>query len=187
MKMNSGIAGKISSFIVPQICRYARLKVCSHPSPTPPKMRARKSSVKEIGKAMKMTATMPTSMMSPRVSAKLMDSDLDLLVPGQGRAGSPSPDALHELRDTLQEEHEGGQRNDAAQRPQDRHPGTGARALVDRERVQEIIDRDEEQHDHRRQEQQQKRQAVDHALRSIRECLPQYVGSDVSALQERQC
>src|SRR5262245_2925039 len=111
---------------------------------------------------MKMTATMPTSMMSPRASATLMASDLDLLVLGQEFAGPPGPQALHELRDALQEQHEGGQRNDTAQRPQDRRPGTGARALVDRDRIEEIVDRDEEQHDHCRQEKQHESQAVDH-------------------------
>src|SRR5215475_4320926 len=145
-------------------------------------MRARNRSVKEMGKPMKMTAIMPTSMMRPRTSVKLMSSDLDLLVLRQELAGAPSPKALHELRDALHEQHEGGQRNDAPQRPQDRRPGAGARALVDRKRVQEIADRDEEQHDHGGQEQQQKRQAVDHALRSIRELLPQHVGADMRAL-----
>src|SRR5262245_27391869 len=148
-------------------------------------MRARKRRVKEIGNPMKMTATMPISMMSPRASAKLMVSDLDLLVLAQELAGAPGPEALHELRDALQEQHEGGERNDAAQRPQDRRPSAGARALVYRNRVEEIVDRDEEQNCHRRQEEQHKRQAVDHALGSIRESFPQHVGADVSTLQER--
>ena len=87
-------------------------------------------------------------------------SDLDLLVPGQELAGSPGPEALHELRDALQEQHEGGQRNDAAQRPQHRRPGAGARALVDRDRVEEIVDGDDEQHHHRRQEEQDECEAV---------------------------
>src|SRR5581483_6373459 len=103
----------------------------------PPKMMARNRSVNEIGKPMKMTATMATSMTRPRISEKLMASDLDLLVLGEELARAPGPQALHELGHSLQEEHEGGQRNDAAQRPQDRRPGTGARALVDRDRVEE--------------------------------------------------
>src|SRR5688572_23886719 len=101
-------------------------------------MRARNSRVKEIGKPMKITATMLTSMVSPRAAVKLMISDLDLLVPGQELAGSPGPQALHEFGNALQEQHEGSQRNDAAQRPQDRRPCAGAPALVDRDRVQEI-------------------------------------------------
>src|SRR5262245_18326361 len=132
MKMNSGTAGKISSFIVPQICRYARLKVCSQPRPTPPQMRARNSSVNEIGKPMKITATIATSIMSPSAAVKLMTSNLDLLVVGQKLAGSPGPQALQQFGNALQEQHEGRQRNHAAQRPQDRRPGAGAAALVDR-------------------------------------------------------
>src|SRR5262245_53052255 len=102
-------------------------------------MMARNRSVKETGKPMKMTATMPTSMISPSASPRFMASDLDLLVPGQEGAGAPGPKAFHELRDALQEQHERGQRNDSAQRPQHRRPGAGARALVDRHRVQEIV------------------------------------------------
>src|SRR5581483_6036197 len=100
----------------------------------PPKMMARKRRVKEIGKPMKMTATMATSMMRPRISEKLMASDLDLLVLGEELARAPRPQALHELGDPLQKEQERRQRNDAPQRPQDRRPGAGARALVDRDR-----------------------------------------------------
>src|SRR6188474_1926644 len=111
-------------------------------------MRARNSSVKEIGNPMKMTATMPTSMIRPRASPTLMGSDLDLLVLGQELAGPPSPQAFHELRDALQEQHEGGQWDDPAQRPQDRRPRPGTRALVDGDRVEKVVDRDEEQHDH---------------------------------------
>ena len=76
--------------------------------------------------------------------------------------------------------------NDAAQRPQDRRPCSGSRALVDRDRVDEVVDRDEEQHRHGRQEEQDERNAVDHALGSIRECFPQHVGAHVRALEQRQ-
>src|SRR4030095_11738162 len=113
-------------------------------------MRARNSSVKEIGNPMKMIPTMLTSITNPRASAPVMSSDLDLLVLGQELADSPRPEALHELGDGLQEQHEGGQRDDSTKRPQDRRPGAGARALVDRERVEEVVDRDEEQHRHGR-------------------------------------
>ena len=145
-------------------------------------MRARNSSVKEIGKPMKMTATMPTSMIRPRISVKLMALRPRSSRDGQELAGAPGPQALHELGDALQEQHEGGERDDAAQRPEDRLPGAGVRALVDRDRVEEIVDRDAEQHGHRRQEEQQERQAVDHALgcgprmlshsMSVRTCAP---------------
>src|SRR5687768_3801770 len=114
---------------------------------------------------MKMTPTMPTSIKNPRASLTLMSSDLDLLVLGQELPGSPGPETLHELGDALQEQHEERQRDDTAQRPQDRRPGAGAGALVDRERVEEIVDRDVKQHRHGRQEKHHQRQAVDHALR----------------------
>src|ERR1041384_3899405 len=104
MKMKSGTAGKISSFIVPQICRYARLKVWCHPSPTPPEISARKSNVNEIGKPMKMTSTIASSITSPSASAKLIRSHLDLLVVRQEHAGPPRPQALHELGDALHEQ-----------------------------------------------------------------------------------
>src|SRR5262245_45789954 len=130
-------------------------------------MRARNRSVNETGKPMKIPPIMASSMTSPRASAKVMVLDLDLLVHGQELAGSPRPEALQELRDALHEQHERGQWNDAAQRPQNRPPSPGARALVDGDRIEEIVDRDIEQDDHRRQEQQQKDQAVDHALGAV--------------------
>src|SRR5262245_13833113 len=119
-------------------------------------MSARNNSAKEMGSPTKITRTMLTSMTKPMASGTPMSSDLDLLVRRQDRAGSPGTEALQELGDALKEEHEGRQRNDAAHGPDDGRPGARARALVDPDGLDEIIDRDEEQHRHGRQEEQER-------------------------------
>ena len=77
--------------------------------PIEPKTKARNSKVKEIGKPIKMTLIMPTSMTMPRISLKLIDgSHFDLLVVNQNLAGAGGPHALHQLGDALQEQQRGG-------------------------------------------------------------------------------
>ena len=103
----------------------------------------------------------------------------------QELAGSCRPQALHQLGDALDEQQQAGQRDHAAQRPEDRLPGRGVRALVDRQRVEEIVDADPEQHDHGRQEEQDVAEGVDQALGAVGEALPQHVGAHVGALGQR--
>ena len=59
-------------------------------------------------------------------------SDLDLLVLDEEFAGSCSPQALQQLGDALQEQHRARERDDGAERPDDRLPGAGVGSLVDR-------------------------------------------------------
>src|SRR5262245_18662497 len=128
MKMNSGTAGRMSSFIEAQICRYARLNVGSRPRPIDPKTSAMYSSVKEIGTPTKMIPIMLASMISPRTSlpvtvgASAGPSDQDLLAMHQLLAGAGSPQRLQQLRDALREHQQGRERNDGAERPDDRTP-----------------------------------------------------------------
>src|SRR5262245_48878143 len=100
--------------------------------PIEPKVNARNSSVKEIGKPMKMTPIMPASMTRPRNSLKLIaSSHFDLLVVNQHFAGAGCPKALHQLGDALQEQQRRSQRDHGTERPDHRPPDPGGRSLID--------------------------------------------------------
>src|SRR5687767_8937445 len=90
----------------------------------PPNRRARNSRVKEIGNPMKMTRTMPNSMIMPSVSLMLMaGSDLDLLVMHELFARPRGPQTFQGLGNTLDEQQGGRNRDHGSQRPDDRLPG----------------------------------------------------------------
>src|SRR5512134_2760227 len=128
------------------------------------------SSVKEIGTPTKMMPIMLASMISPRISlpvivdASARSSDQDLLAMHQLPAGACRPQRLQQLRDALREHQQGRERNDGAERPDDRTPQAEGGALVDRVGVDQVVDGDREDQGHDGQEQQQVRDAVDDPL-----------------------
>src|SRR5262245_30741505 len=98
--------------------------------PIEPNTKAKNRSVNEIGKPMKITPSMLTSMMRPRTSLASIDGlDLDLLVLHQDLPGAGGPQALHQLGDPLEEQQRCRHRDHRAERPDDRLPDSGRRLL----------------------------------------------------------
>src|SRR5215470_7154170 len=114
-----------------------------------PKISARKSSVKLIGRPMKIAPTITTSITMPSASSPLI-SDLGLLAVLEFAPGAYLEPGLHGLRHALHHEEQRRQRHRGTERPHHRAPGRLLGDFADLVGVPGIVDADREQRDQRR-------------------------------------